>query len=389
MDEVTPAALDRDPYPWYARMRSELPVAYVPWAQVHFVTRWDDCKQVGGNPEAFRGAERHRTVNRVFGVPNILTSVDPVHRDLRHAVDPHLRPRQVQRYVEDLVRPLARFHLAAIREHGEAELMASYFEPISVAALGELLGIGVGPDTLRRWFHGLNVGVSNRGGDAAAFATADAISAEIKEMVDPILDQLEASPDDTLLSHMLHGGTEDGRTRPRELVYPTLNVILLGGMQEPGHGAGSTLLGLFTRPDQLARVSGDLSLVPAAVGEGLRWLAPIGSVEREALCTLEVGGVELQPGDVVEVVIASANRDERQFERADEFDIFRPHQRHMAFGNGEHLCSGHFFSRQLERIALEELLPALPGLRLDPQNVPVVRGWNFRAPKQLHVLWDA
>jgi cytochrome P450 len=66
--------------------------------------------------------------------------------------------------------------------------------------------------------------------------------------------------------------------------------------------------------------------------------------------------VELAPGDLVEVVMASANRDERRFERPDEFDLDHPRQAHMAFGNGEHLCSGHYFSGQLERIALEELL---------------------------------
>ncbi len=389
IEEATPEALSVDPYPWYARMRAEAPVAYVPWAEVHFITRWDDCKAVGGDPEAFRGAERHRTVNRVFGTPNILTSIDPVHRDLRDAVDPQLRPRQVKGYIEDLVRPLAREHLGALAERGSSELMSSYFEPISVAALGELLGIGVGPDVLRRWFHGLNVGVSNRRGDPEAFATAAAIAAEIRSTADPILDRLESVPDDSLLSHMLHGGTEEGRPRDRERIYPTLNVILLGGMQEPGHAAGSTLLGLFTRPEQLARVLDDITLVPTAVGEGLRWIAPIGSVEREALRPVEVGGVQFEPGDVVEVVMASANRDETRFERPDEFDIDRPRRQHMAFGNGEHFCSGHFFSRQLERIALEELLPALPGLRLDPDREPVVRGWNFRAPKELHVLWDA
>jgi cytochrome P450 len=389
IEDVTPAALDLDPYPWYARMRDEAPVAYVPWAQVHFLTRWEECYRVGTDREAFRGAEHHRTVNRVFGQPNILTSVDPDHRDLRAGVDPHLRPRQVNGYIEDLARPLMHEHLASIRERGAAELMGEVLEPVSVRALGELLGLPFGPDVLRRWFHGLNVGVSNRGGDPAAFASADAIAAEIEEAVEPLLDELERRPTHSLLSHMLHEGTADGRPRSRDRIYPTLKVILLGGMQEPGHGAGSTLLGLFGRPDQLRRVVADPSLVPAAVTEGLRWLAPIGSVEREALTAVRVGDVDLEPGDIVEVVMASANRDGRRFDRPDEFDLDRPRLAHMAFGNGEHFCSGHYFSRQLERIMVEELLAALPGLRRDPDREPVVRGWNFRAPKVLHVLWDA
>jgi len=388
IDAVTPEALHVDPYPWYARLRDEAPVAFVPWAQVHFVTRWEDCHRVGNDTEAFRGAEHHRTVNRVFGAPNILTSAGPVHRDLRSAVDPHLRPRQVNTYIEDLARPIARQAVAEIRHRGAAELMSAYFEPLSVAALGTLLGLGVDADTLRRWFHGLNEGISNRAGEPAAFARAAAVAAEIEQHVDRVVEDLLRRPDDSLLSHMIHGATADARPRSRELVYPTLKVILLGGMQEPGHAAGSSLLGLFSRPDQLARVAADPALIPAAVSEGMRWLAPIGSVEREATRRVTIGEVELEPGDLVEVVIASANRDERRFERADEFDLDRPRQAHMAFGNGEHLCSGHYFSRQLERIALEELFAALGVLRLDPRREPVVRGWNFRAPKELHVRWD-
>jgi cytochrome P450 len=389
LEDVTPEALHVDPYPWYARMRDEAPVAFIPWAQVHFVTRWEDCCRVGNDTQAFRGAERHRTVNRVFGRPNILTAVDPVHRDLRNAVDPHLRPRQVNAYIDDLARPIARMALSEVREQGRAELMSAFFEPVSVEALGRLLGLDFGPETLRRWFHGLNEGISNRAGDKGAFARAAVIASEIESHVGSLLDDLERRPDDTLLSHMLHGGTACDRPRSRDRIYPTLKVILLGGMQEPGHAAGTTLLGLLSRPDQLARVVADPSLIPAAVSEGLRWIAPIGSVEREATCHTTIGEMELEPGDLVEVVMASANRDERRFKRPDEFDLDRPRQAHMAFGNGEHLCSGHYFSRQLERIVLEELLAAVPSLRLDDEHEPIVRGWNFRAPKELHVRWDA
>lgn len=383
--DITPDALRADPYPIYTRLRAEAPVAWVPWAGAYFLTRWDECRRAGTDTAAFRGAEHHRTVNRVFGVPNILTAVDPEHGDLRAAVDPHLRPRQVTGYIEDLARPIAREHLATL-QGGSAELMGEYLEPVSVQALGELLGLGVGPDVLRRWFHGLNAGISNRHGDPAAFAIAQAVTDEIEDTLDPLLGRLAREPDDTLLSHMLHSGREDG-PRGREVVLPTLKVILLGGMQEPGHGAGSTLLGL-SEAGQLDEVVADPSLIPIAVTEGLRWMAPIGSVEREALIDVELGGVLLRPGDLVEVVMASANRDEARFERPDAFDLHRPRQSHMAFGNGDHFCSGHFFSRQLERIMLEELLGALPGLRLDPGREPVVTGWNFRAPKELHVRWD-
>lgn len=385
---LDPDELDRDPYPTWARMRAEAPVVFAPWAELWFVTRWDDCLAIGTDADGFRGATDHPTLDRVFGAPNVLTAVDPEHRDLREAVDPLLRPRSVKGYIEELARPIVRRHLAALQDHGQAELMGELLEPISVEALGALMGLGVDADTLRRWFHGLNVGVANVERNPAKFAVSEAVTREIEERLDPLLERLAAEPDDSMLSHMLHGGRA-GHPRSAAAIYPSLKVILLGGMQEPGHAAGSTLLGLFTRLDQLARVTADPALIPTAVTEGLRWIAPIGAVERQATRDVTVAGQEIAAGDIVEIVLASANRDERRFERPDEYDIDRPRQSHMAFGNGEHFCSGHFFSRQLERIALEELLATLPGLRQDPEHEAVVRGWAFRAPKELRVRWDA
>jgi cytochrome P450 len=387
--QIDPDALDADPYPTYARLRDEAPVAWMPWADAWLVTRWSDCEAIGTDRENFAGASNHPTLNRVFGEPNILTSRGDEHRDLRDSVDPPLRPRAVNGYIDDLVRPIVRERLAELRGRGEAELMGDFFEPVSVRGLGELLGLGVDDDTLRRWFHELNVGLSSSDLDPAKIGRADVVTAEIEERITPLLERLVDAPDESMLSHMLHGGRSEGDPRAPDQVMPSLKIILLGGMQEPGHAAGSTLLGLLGRPDQLARVAADTALVPTAVTEGLRWIAPIGWTERQAVRDVEVGGVEIAEGDVVEIVVASANRDAARFERADEYDLDRRRQSHMAFGNGEHFCSGHFFSRQLERIALEELLPALPGLRLDPDREPVVTGFVFRAPQQLPVRWDA
>lgn len=386
--EITPDELGVDPYPTWARMRAEAPVTFVPWAELWFITRWDDCVAVGTDTDGFRGATDHPTLERVFGAPNVLTSVDPEHKDLREAIDPVLRPKSVTGYIEDLARPIVRRHLDTIRDRGDAEIMGDFFEPVSVEALGELMGLGVDPDTLRRWFHGLNLGISNIESDPAKFEVADGITAEIEEVLPPLLERVTREPDQSMLSHMVHGG-RDGNPRTVQDVLPSVKVILLGGMQEPGHAAGSTLLGLFTRPEQLARVAADTSLVPTAVNEGLRWIAPIGAVERQATRDIVVGGQEIAAGETVEIVLASANRDESRYERPDEFDIDRRRQAHLAFGNGEHFCSGHFFSRHLERIALEELLAGLPGLRQDPTQEPMVRGWAFRAPKTLFVTWDA
>jgi cytochrome P450 len=378
--------LDIDPYPTYARLRREAPVAYLPELDLWLLTRWDDCESVASDRQRWPSPAINR-LNRSFGTPNLLTTSGDEHQLLRDAVDPPLRPRSVNGYIEDLVRPIAQSVIRELSGAGQAELISQYLEPVSVLGLGALLGLGdLDANTLRRWFHDLVVGAGNLTDDPANYEICDEASAEIEAYVDPILDVLERHPDDSVLSHLLHDGMPDGQVRPRSAVYPTYKIIIAGGMQEPGHGAGTTMLGLLTNPEQLQRLVADPRLVGRAVSEGLRWIAPIGQAVRSPVADTEVRGVVIPRGATVHASLASANRDEAQFSSADEFDIDRTSS-HMAFGHGEHFCSGHFFARQLERIAIAEIISAFPSMEVDPERATVVRGWLFRAPRELPVRW--
>ena len=173
-------------------------------------------------------------------------------------------------------------------------------------------------------------------------------------------------------------------------MLPTLKVILLGGMQEPGHAAGTTLAGLLSR-GRSRRRSTILALVRDAVEEGLRWVSPIGTQTRRALVETRA-----RRDDACPRARTSASSSRRRTATrtvwgptADDFDLFRPKRTHAAFGFGPHFCSGHHFSRVQMRIALTRLFERLPGLRLDPERPPLFTGWEFRAPRHLHVLWDA
>ena len=386
---ITVEELERDPYPIYARLRREAPVAWVPAVEMWLATRWEEAVRVASEPELFGADMPGSPIDRSFGSPTILTCDGPVHRDLRTGVDPKLRPREVEGYIEELIAPIARSHLDVIEGRGEAELMGDYLEPVSVLGLGALLGLSdLDAETLRRWFAGLAEGAVNFAGDSERQAISDATCAEIDELLGPRLERLAAEPDKSLISHMLHGGLPEGESRPVERVMPSLKVILLGGMQEPGHGAGTVLFGLLTHPEQMAVVTdGSDEELAAAIEEGMRWISPIGTQGRRTLAPVELGGVELPAGEPVAAVISSANRDEARFERPDEFDVRRERSRLATFGFGRHFCSGHAFARHLERIALRELLARLPGIELDPAHDVPFSGWEFRAPRELRVRW--
>ena len=379
--------LDADPFPVYARLRSERPVAYIPCVDTWFVTRFDDVQFATEHPDLFAASHGESPVEVTFGKPTLITVDGPVHHELRRAFDPNFRPRRVLDYVDDLVRPLASRFSATLAGRSDAELMSEYFEPVSVLSLATVLGLGdLDVPTLRRWFHGMNLGATNFERDAEKQAEADRVCAEIDSVVVPRMERLRQTPDDSTMSHLLHAGS-DLAPRPIDSVLPSLKVAILGGMQEPGHACGTVLCGLFGRPEQLAQVVADpVGLSAAAVEEGLRWVAPIGTQFRAAIADVELGGVTIPAGAGVSAVLASANRDESRFAEPDVFDLDRRQHDQAAFGFGKHFCSGHSFARQQMRIALEVLLTEHPQVRPDPQRPARFRGWEFRAPAQLPVL---
>lgn len=383
---ITIEDLETDPYPIYSRLRAEDPIAPVPAANCWFATRWSDIEAIARHPD-FTAVSPEAPVNRAFGQPNVLTSEGEMHRDLRGGIEPHYRPKRVVDYIEALVRPIAEAQLQAFRASGSNDLLTEYFEPVSALALARSFGFSeVDTATLRRWFLGLSQGAINFERDPTRDVICQGVVAEIEAVTLPILERLAREPDQSPLSHLLHAGMPEGRTRPPDQILPSVKVTLLGGMQEPGHGAANLLVGLMTQnPDQFAALRSDLDgLLPQAIDEALRWIAPIGTMMRTAIRDLTIGGVAIAEGTPVSCIFASANRDETRWQDPDRFDILRPPRPHMAFGQGSHFCAGKWFAKAQIEVAMRVLLAAFPRLAF-ADEVPAFRGWEFRAPTHCRI----
>jgi cytochrome P450 len=137
-----------------------------------------------------------------------------------------------------------------------------------------------------------------------------------------------------------------------------------------GHETTSNLLGIGTlmlldHPEQLEKLKADLSLVPSAVEEMLRFNGPVTiAAPRFAIEDVEVGGHRIGKGDMLILALISANRDGAQFAQPDEMDITRAVNRHVAFGQGIHICLGAPLARLEGDIAFTRLLERMPNLRL-------------------------
>lgn len=392
-DSLTGENLFEDPYPVYARLRKDAPVAFFEGTQEYFVSRWHDCQAVGGNDAVFGPSDSdNRPEARVFGMPNVLSMSGPEHEALRAGIDYEVQQKRVDHYIEDLARPIAVKYIEAVREQGAADLTQQLFEPISVRIVGDLIGLTNVPNKmLQDWFHAINGGLQNTvAQDPAVWDRCDKAIADIDDVMSKMYETVCGTPDSSLFSHVVHGGLPKGQRRSFAEIMPTIRVIILGGLQEPGHGAANAVYGVLGDDEQRDLMQGDpKAWALKAYDEGLRWIAPIGVTPRVASRDFEIAGTVVPEGSSVAIVLASANRDETRWENPEVFSMLRKKKANASFGYRPHFCSGHYLSRAAGRIALEEAFARLPGLRIDADKPANVKGWRFRAVVNLPALWNS
>jgi cytochrome P450 len=390
--ELTGDNLYRDPYPVYARLRQEDPVAFFEGTKEYFITRFDDCRTVGSNDRVFGPSDSpDRPEARVMGMPNVLSMSGEEHSSLREAIDQNLTQEAVRRFVDALTRPVVKRYLADLSSRGEANLTADLFEPISVRCIGDVIGLTETPnETLVEWFHAMSAGLQNVSDDPAVWSRLDRALADIDSQLGDLYERSLSKPNHTLMSHVMHGGMPEGKVRSIEEIMPTMKVIILGGLQEPGHAAANAAAGLLLDPEQTQAMAADpKEHALRAFDEGLRWVSPIGVTPRVAAEDIEIAGTHIPAGASIAIVMASANRDESRFEEPDRFNMFRKKRPHFSFGFRPHFCSGHALSRAMGEIALEEAFLQLPGLRLDDSREMKFKGWRFRGVSDLPATWNA
>jgi cytochrome P450 len=390
LSSVTVEELEVDPYPIYAELRATSPVAYLSCLDSWMVTSWATVEAACVDTVSFPAHTDRSPTNRALGGVSMMTTDGEAAKLRRRPFDATLRPRAIDATMPATFERLCRERLDAIASSGTADLVADYFEPVSVLSLAHVLGIADAVDapTLVRWFGGLAAGVSNYEDDPAKTAHSAAISAEIGKVATPLFAARLDEPDDGLISHLVHA-TDGPLERRLAFILPSFKLVLLGGLQEPAHGGATIAERLLRHADQLAAVRADPALVPAAVEEGLRWTAPIGNLLRGVAPGTTLGGVTFPPDARAILVVASANRDREVWgPTADVFDINRPKRANLSFAIGPHYCIGHYFARALLAVAIRRLFEQFPRLRLDPDHEPVYRGHEYRSPRSLQVLLD-
>lgn len=141
-------------------------------------------------------------------------------------------------------------------------------------------------------------------------------------------------------------------------------IVASAGHDTTSAATAGGLLALLQNPDQLARLQADMSLMPAAVEEIIRWVVPVKEFMRTAQADTEVRGVPIAKGESVLLSYVSANRDEDVFADPMRFDVGRDPNRHLSFGHGVHFCLGAALARTEINSFFTELVPRIKSIEL-------------------------
>ncbi len=383
-------------YPEFKRLRSLGPV-FDGEIRAHFglggdltmahlrhvaVLGYAEVKEVLFKPELYSNRIYSNNIGVFFG-DSVTVMDNPMHGHYRRFFQKAFMPKMIAEWGEEIIPRMINRLIDGFEQRGKAELVGEFTLHFPFHFIHELMGL---PLEDRDVFHKLAFGQI-----AVTFDRAHGMEAtlKLKDYLTQVVHERRANPRPGDFMSTMATAEIDGERLPDNIIISFFRQLMNAGGDTSFNGFSSVLAGLLQHPDQFDAVKGDRRLVPQAIEEGLRWNCPVPGISRTPTETVELGGVTINPGDHMMVMLASANRDEKVFPDPDAFDIGRTTRNHVAFGYGPHICIGQHLAR-LEMVnAMNALLNRLPKLRADPDKpAPVVSGLSLRGPEHLYVRFD-
>jgi cytochrome P450 len=360
-----------DPYVIYRRLRDEAPVWRNEEQGFWTLARYDDVLQASVDWATFSSAEG-TTLEGVRG--EMIISMDPPdHTRLRRLVSRAFTPRRIAE-LESFIRSLTRGYLEPLVDRGEADVVRDLSARLPINVISELMGL---PEEHRETVRELSDRLLHREPDQRRMEPAN----------------LDAGRD---LGILVWGVVAERRRRAgQETRHDLIDVLIeadltdteligfclllaVAGNETVTKLVANAAIALHRFPDQRQLLLDHPDLIPNAVEEALRWDAPSQFQGRTLTRDVELHGVTVPAGDFVLLLTGSANRDEREYDDPERFDVRRVIERPLGFGHGPHVCLGAALARMETQVAIEELLRLFPDFEVDESRVVRMHSSNVR-----------
>jgi cytochrome P450 len=371
----------RDPWPVYARLRAE---DRVHWSERHrcwFVTGYDEVWAGMTRPELIVGYP-FRASRQVLG-PTILDVDGADHQRMRRVVAKSFRQANTPVWTASIIEPVVAEVLADLDGRAEVDLVADLAMHVPPRVIARVLGVPAGD---AHWFYRTLEPIiayidHPRASLERALGARDELDGYFRELARTVTDD-----DSSVLGLVLRAHRVDGVMSEDE-VFQAMVMLLAAGTETTIAAIANALHCLLAHG--VADRAADPSYLAAAVQESLRWEPPLHMTFRMTAAPIELGGRSLPRGAGVQLVLASANRDEARFPAAATWDPSRPsvERDSVHFGGGRHQCLGGPLAVAEIEVAVARLLGAYA---IEPTAaLPPIRGRVFRRPAALPVRLTA
>ncbi len=351
------------------------PAFYDEQRQVWLVFRYAEVQRVLSDYSTFSndrgGLDPAQPRNSTRSASNNLIAMDPPrHRLYRALVTQAFTPRTIAQ-LEPRITAIVYSLLDAVIERGEMDVIDDFSYPLSITVIAEMLGVPTADqEQFKHWTS-----------DFFEITTPAAAQAqrELDIYFRTIFALHRAAPQDDLISALLTAQVDGQHLTDTEL-SSFCSLLLLAGNDTTRNLIANALLCLDTFPEAMTQLRAELTLLPSAIEEVLRYLPSVHTAPRVAVVDTTFDDQHVKAGQWVMPMLASANRDAAHFPLPNLFDIKRSPNRHLTFGYGIHFCLGAPLARLESKIALTAILERLTdikrshGVLLEAVVSPIVYG---------------
>jgi len=387
-----------NPYPFYARARKEEPIFFSPELDTWVVTRYADIQTVLNQPDIFSSKDALRPMIKYFStvfaelskgyplVPNAINSDGKEHVRFRNAVSKTFSPKRIKQ-LEPFIKGVVTSLIDTFIHDHKAEFISQFAYPLPLEVALFLIGVPKEDMALaRKLSYDMSMLVNSPLHEEQQVECARGF-VRFQHYLIQLVNERRSAPKEDLMSDLLETPPGEKPFDDAQLAHQ-LNGVVIAGYDTTAQLLGNGLAILLERPERWQTLCAHPEHIPQAIEEILRYDSPVHAFFRTTTQEVILGGTKFPPETSLMVVFGSANRDETQFPQADEFDMQRSPNRHVAFGHGIHTCIGSFLARKQGQIAFETLCQRLPNLRLAPEQAfshsPILRQRGFA---HLEVVW--